>query len=212
MDRYTAPDRENCVLLTIDVQNDFTLPESPTTIDGTQDIIPKIQQLLDVFRKENLPVVHIVRLYKQDGSNVDLCRKKSIENGKVVVQPGTMGAELVDELKPSSDVYLDSESLLNNEFQRIGDREWILYKPRWSGFYKTDLQEFLEGNSISTVVVCGCNFPNCPRTTIYDASQRDYKIVLIPDATSKTYKRGIEELKNIGVAIKNTKQAIEWIK
>jgi hypothetical protein len=28
---------------------------------------------------------------------------------------------------------------------------------------------------VNTVVVCVCNFPNCPRTTIYEASEREMK-------------------------------------
>jgi hypothetical protein len=45
-------------------------------------------------------VIHVVRLYCADGSNVDLCCKKDIENGKQNVMPGSDGAELMDDLKP----------------------------------------------------------------------------------------------------------------
>ena len=31
---------------------------------------------------------------------------------------------------------------------------------------------------------CGCNFPNCPRTSIYEASERDFRVVLARDAIS----------------------------
>jgi nicotinamidase-related amidase len=51
------------------------------------------------------------------------------------------------------------------------------------------------------VVVCGCNFPNCPRTTIYEASERDFRIVLTEDATSVIYDKALQELKNIGVSV-----------
>src|SRR3989442_358297 len=30
---------------------------------------------------------------------------------------------------------------------------------------------------ISTLVCCGCNFPNCPRTSLYEASERDFRLV-----------------------------------
>ena len=86
-----------------------------------------------------------------------------------------------------------------------------MYKPRWSAFYRTDLNDFLETRSIDTIVVCGCNFPNCPRTTIYEASERDYRIVFVSDATSGIYDRGIQELENIGVATKETEALIKWI-
>ena len=86
-----------------------------------------------------------------------------------------------------------------------------MYKPRWSAFYRTGLEDFFTTQSVDTVVICGCNFPNCPRTTAYEASERDYRLVLVSDATSGVYGRGIEELVNIGVAVQNTADTIEWI-
>jgi len=64
---------------------------------------------------------------------------------------------------------------------------------------------------LNTVVVCGCNFPNCPRTTIYEASERDYRIVLATDATSVLYDRALQELKNIDVLVMNTDECIAWL-
>ena len=52
---------------------------------------------------------------------------------------------------------------------------------------------------INTLVVCGCNFPNCPRATVYEASERDFRIVLVADATSGVYERDLRVLGNIGV-------------
>ena len=51
----------------------------------------------------------------------------------------------------------------------------------------------------------------CPRTTIYEASERDYRIVLATDATSALYDRALQELKNIGVLVMNTGECISWL-
>lgn len=211
MDKYTHPEPSRAVLLTIDTQNDFTLPGAPAEIPETAEAVPQIQRLVNAFRSEDSPIIHVVRLYREDGSNADLCRKRSIEEGEAVVQPGTQGAELVEDLKPTPEIRLDSARLLDDEFQRVGSREWIMYKPRWSAFYRTDLSDFLDKLSVDTVVVCGCNFPNCPRATVYDASERDYRVVFVADATSGTYERGIRELENIGVVVKNTDETVEWM-
>jgi len=69
----------------------------------------------------------------------------------------------------------------------------------------------LRQRDVDTVVVCGCNFPNCPRTTVYDASQRDFRLVFVPDATSRTYDRGLEELRDIGVAVRSTNETRDWL-
>lgn len=70
-------------------------------------------------------------------------------------------------------------------------REWVMYKPRWGAFYGTTLEERLRALDVDTLVVCGCNFPNCPRTTIYEASERDFHIVFVSDATSAVYEQGL---------------------
>lgn len=211
MDSYTQPDPSRAALLTIDVQNDFTGPDAPAKIDGTAEALPEMERVVEAFRRASAPIVHVVRLYRQDGSNVDLCRREVIQNGAKIVQPGTDGAELVEALKPTSDVRLDADQLLSGGFQEVGSQEWILYKPRWSAFYETDLTDVLTERDVNTVVVCGCNFPNCPRATIFDASERDFRIVLVADATSGTYERGLEELTNIGVVLKDADETVRWL-
>jgi nicotinamidase-related amidase len=210
-DKYIEPDEKHSALIIIDVQKDFTLKDAPAEISGTLQVVPKIQRIVNQHRKLKLPIFHVLRLYQQDGSNVDLCRKKIIENGKQMVIVGSNGAELVDEILPSSDIKLDSNLLLSGSLQKVGEREWIMYKPRWSAFYNTSLEKHLRNLDVNTVVVCGCNFPNCPRTTIYEASERDFKIVMIKDATSLLYDKAILELKNIGISIKDTDEYIAWI-
>lgn len=201
MTNYTEPHLDRAALITIDVQRDFTLPGAVAEVPGTADVVPCMQQVLRAFREESRPIVHVVRLYKPDGSNVDLCRRAQIAAGPSIVVPGTEGAELVDELKPSADVSLDPELLLSGAPQTIGTSEWAMYKPRWGAFYGTRLEDHLRESRVDTVVVCGCNFPNCPRTTLYEASERDFRALLVSDATSGLYDRGARELAGIGVAV-----------
>jgi nicotinamidase-related amidase len=180
-------------------------------IPGTLQAVQYIQRLIQKYREQEAPIIHVIRLYYADGSNADLCRRKSIESGKQLVTPETDGAELMDELKPSADIKLNSTLLLSGNFQQIGSMEWIIYKPRWGAFYKTTLEGHLHELGVNTVVVCGCNFPNCPRTTIYEASERDFKIVMAKDATSLVYDKGLQELQNIGVLVMNTDECIAWL-
>lgn len=195
------------------MQQDFTLPGAPAEISGTIEIVPKIQRLVRAFRRANIPIIHIVRIYRPDGSNVDVCRKEATERGlQRVVLPGSEGAELLDELKPSSQTKLDAERLLDGNLQEVADEEWIMYKPRWGAFYRTPLEGHLGALGINTVVVCGCNFPNCPRTTVYEASERDFRVVLITDAVSGLYERGLQELENIGVALFDSAECLNALR
>jgi nicotinamidase-related amidase len=196
MDTYTAPDYKNIALITIDTQNDFSLQGAVGEIPNTFNIIPNITRLLVKFREVNKPIVHIVRLYKEDASNADICRRKKIQEGLSVVAPDSHGAELVNELKPN-DSMLDSKKLLAGQVQEIGINEYVIYKPRWGAFYETPLDNFLKVREITTLVFTGCNFPNCPRTSIYEASERDYRLIFIKDAVSGIYDVGVQELENI---------------
>jgi nicotinamidase-related amidase len=207
---YTEPHPEAAALLTIDVQRDFALPGAPLEIPGTMDTVPRIRRLLDAFRADGEPIVHVVRLYKEDGSNVDPVRRATVESGVRMVAPGSLGAELLDDLKPDPNLRLDGEALLRGKFQRLARNEFVMYKPRWGAFYGTSLEAFLRERAIDTIVLSGCNFPNCPRTTIYEASERDFRIVAVVDAISGAYDRGIQELRNIGVLALTTDECLAW--
>lgn len=197
---YTSPDFRSMALLTIDMQQDF-LDGQPCEIPGTSEILPRLEALVAAFRHARAPVVHMVRLYKRDGSNVDLCRRGMVEEGAAIVRPGTGGSELALPLLPARDVRLDAALLLSGAAQPLGPKEWAIYKPRWGAFFQTPLEKHLSALGITTLAFAGCNFPNCPRTSIYEASERDFRIILVEDAVSGLYDRGREEMTAIGVKL-----------
>jgi nicotinamidase-related amidase len=69
-DIYTSPDRKHSALIVIDVQRDFTLRGSPSEIPGTSQAVQNIRPLVHTYRKRGHPIIHVVRLYRADGSNV----------------------------------------------------------------------------------------------------------------------------------------------
>jgi nicotinamidase-related amidase len=117
-----------------------------------------------------------------------------------MLRPGSDGSQLAPGLAPP-DMVLDTASLLAGRPQDVAPREWILYKPRWGAFYRTTLHDLLSAHEVTTTVVAGCNFPNCPRTTIYEASERDFRVVMVSDAVSGFSPTEADELTAIGVAL-----------
>jgi nicotinamidase-related amidase len=198
---YTDPHFDTSALIVIDVQSDFTLDGAPAQIDGTLAILPVVASLVDAYREAHLPVAHVVRLYRPDGSNADMCRRAAIESGMQVVAPGSEGSQIADALRSPQMPDLDYQLLLRGEVQYFTDREVAVFKPRWGAFYQTPLHECLAGLGVDTLTFCGCNFPNCPRTSIYEASERDYRIVLAIDAVSRVYEQGLCEIEAIGVQL-----------
>jgi nicotinamidase-related amidase len=212
-DHYTRPLAGSAALVLIDVQRDFLdLPggDPAMPVAGTRAAIPAMAKLATAFRERGLPIVHVIRLYRPDGSNADPVRRQSIEQGARIALPGSAGSQIAAELLPNV-VELDHQLLLAGGFQQIGATEHVMYKPRWGAFYGTDLDRHLRESDSNTLVFAGCNFPNCPRTSIYEASERDFRTVLVSDAISGLYDRGIEECRAIGVEVLGLSATLDWL-
>ncbi len=195
-DPSTAPHLDTSALLVIDTQRDF-LDGGASTIPGTTLVLPAVARLLSAYRKAGMPIVHVVRLYR--GDDVDLPRRSLIAGGASIVRPHSDGSQIPGELLPSGAPHLDPELLLRGELQELGAGEWAMWKPRWGAFHRTPLDEHLRGLGVDTVVVAGCNFPNCPRATIYGASERDYRAIIAADAISGVLSLHLDESDRIGV-------------
>jgi nicotinamidase-related amidase len=205
LDPYIAPELERSALVVIDTQVDFA-DGGASPIAGTSQVVPAIARLLTAFRKAQRPIVHVIRLY--DGDDVDLVRRSLIADGAPIVRPGTAGSQIVPELRPPGAPELDPEMLLAGRLQQLGPGEWAMWKPRWNAFHRTGLDEFLRGLGVTTVVLAGCNYPNCPRAAVYGASERDFRVLVAADAVSGVRPGHLEEAGGIGAAHAETDQII----
>ncbi|MDR1237146.1 MAG: cysteine hydrolase [Propionibacteriaceae bacterium] len=192
---FTSPHFDRSALVMIDVQADF-MDGGTLQIDGTSAKLPQMVELTAAFRAAKRPIVHIIRFYL--GDDVDLVRRAAVLSGASMVLPGTTGAQVPTELL-GGPVVMDDELLLSGKPQEIGPDEVIIYKPRWSAFYRTPLHEWLQLHQVDTVVVAGCNFPNCPRSTMFDASEHDYRVVVATDAISQITPDRLSDAQLIGV-------------
>lgn len=192
----------------IDTQVDF-LDEGASPIAGTSDRLPELTRLVEAYRSTGRPVVHVIRLY--EGDDVDLVRRAAIQHGARIVRPGSAGAQIAPSLLPNPDVKLDSDSLLAGGLQQVGENEVVMWKPRWSAFYRTPLDDHLQDLGVDTIVVAGCNFPNCPRATIFDASERDYRVVVAQDATSQVTPDRLADAVALGVCAMSTEALLHGV-
>ncbi len=207
MDHWTKPDYDNAALVTIDVQRD-TLDGQPFEITGTSQALPQIARLCETFREQNRPIIHILRLYLPDGSNAELCRRTALANGEAMFLTGSNGRLIAPELLPDNCPTPDDELLLDNKPQAIGPAEWYVYKSRWGAFYKSCLEEHLHSLGVTTIILAGCNYPNCIRATVYEASERDFRVVAITDGISNFTEHGWNELRSIGINLTDTETCI----
>lgn len=195
-DPEITPRLATAALLLIDTQVDFT-DDGAVPLPGTATVLPALARLRAGFRAAGRPIVHVVRLYQ--GEDVDRVRRAAIAAGAAIVAPDTPGAEVVAPLRTGWRRVPAASRLLAGEPVEVADEEMVLWKPRWSAFHRTGLHALLTARGIDTVVVAGFNFPNCPRATVYDASARDYRVLLVTDATSGAHAHGVTELAGLGV-------------
>jgi nicotinamidase-related amidase len=211
MANYCVPQKGTAALLTLSSQQDFLRPGSPYRATGAHRVLPALARTVRGFRAQAAPLFHAVRLYRPDGSNVDACRRQAIEEGLRVFMPGTMGVELLDEVRPDRAERLDARGLLSGGFQALGDAEWAFYRPRWGAFHDTALETRLRALGVTTLVVCGLNFTTAMRATIYEASARDFRIVLVSDAVGNGSEAAIQEMARIGVYLMPSACCLEWL-
>jgi len=176
-------DQKKYALIIIDMQNDFVLPGSLTSVDGAYETIPCLKKLLDFFRTKKWPVFHVVREYRADGSDIEQFRLNDFLNTPYAVS-GTKGCKIVGELKPV-------------------EGEYLIVKNRFSAFMNTELDFMLRRIGATHLIICGTQYPNCIRATIFDAVACGYSVINITDATSaqtgQITDANIIDLKNIGV-------------
>jgi len=180
--------------LIIDMQNDFCLPGAPFEVKGAMEVAKKIREALQACRKYGLPVVHVFRYYRPNGSDVEITRyDKFVQVGGALIE-GTKGGEIVDELKPI-------------------DGEYLICKRRWSAFFQTELDNLLKRLDVDQVVVTGVQTPNCIRGTVWDANSLDYEVIVLTDGTGasspEVHEANLNDMKNIGVKLMTVEEFIK---
>lgn len=211
MNDYTTPSRSAAALVTIDAQRDYFEPRSPVKSAGCTHCRQPLSRLVGSARDAGLPIFHMVRFYRPDGSNVDVCRRKAVEEGMRVLMPGSLGAELVEGVAPANAPRLDPHLLQDGGVQSIGPREEVLYKPRWGAFFGTPLELRLRNLGINTLILGGCNFTTSGRASILEASERDFRIVLVPEAAGGLSEEGQCELARVGVHLMRLENGLLWM-
>lgn len=211
MANYCVPEKGKAALLIVSAQRDYLRPGSPLHTKGAEGVAPILHRLVEGFRAEKAPIFHSIRLYRPDGSNVDACRRQAVEEGMRVCMPGSPGAEVLGELKPAPDMRLDPDLLLKGKPQTLASDELVFYRPRWGAFHNTKLEDALRKREITTLVICGFSFSTGLRATIYEASARDFRLVLIPDAVCCATEEAIKELGRIGIYLMTSDSCLKWL-
>jgi ureidoacrylate peracid hydrolase len=168
--------RDEVALLLVDMQNGFCKPEGSfakmtagrgLSIELCEKAVGGCQRLLEAARMEHVPVVFTRYVYHHDYVDGGVLLEKYPEMKEIgSLAEGSWDANIVDELAPRP-----------NEF--------VIDKSRYSSFYGTRLEPILNGLGVTSLVVGGVTTNVCVETTVRDASQRDYRVFVVSDATGE---------------------------
>ncbi|WP_035386908.1 cysteine hydrolase family protein [Ferrimonas senticii] len=165
-------------LMIIDMQNDFVDPAGRAVVAQAQATVATIAKLLSHWRQQRWPVIHVLRRHHSDGSDSEVFRRHA-----PVCVADSWGAIPYPSLEPQS-----------------GD--WVLYKTRFSAFYRTELEQLLATHGIDSLAICGTQLPNCIRGTVMDGLYRDLQITIVEDACSAQNQQiasnNIIDMRNMG--------------
>ncbi|MFC1976130.1 cysteine hydrolase family protein [Chloroflexota bacterium] len=143
-------------LIVIDMQEYFR-DENP--IPFKEKLLPNIKEVLTVVRSSGIPVVHVITRYSQDKSDWPQAWQHLEQ---IWCLEGTEGVRILEEAKPL-------------------EKEPVVTKTRFSGFYDSNLENVIQGLDIDTLFIAGYSSDVCVRMTILDAYNRGYGLFLLTD-------------------------------
>lgn len=162
---------ENPAVIVVDMLNDFVT--GALTCDRGRAIVPATARLLDAARKAGVPVI-----FSNDAHLAGIDRELKIWGDHAIA--GTKGAEVIPELN-------------------VSEKDYVVPKRRYSGFFQTDLDILLKELGVKTVVMTGLHTHMCVRHTSADAFSLGYDVVVAKEATDsfteEDYKNGLAYLK-----------------
>jgi ureidoacrylate peracid hydrolase len=182
-----AIDLGRSAVIVVDMENDFAakggmFDRAGLDISGAQKAIAPTARVLAAARQAGSKIIYLKMGYHQDLSDlgetdsVNRTRHLKLGVGQKIQAPDgresrvlirdTWDTDIVPELKPQPN-------------------DIVIYKTRFSGFYKTDLDAMLKKFGIKYLIVTGVTTSICVESTVRDAMFRDYLCVLLHDCMSE---------------------------
>ncbi len=166
-------DKNKTAILVVDMLNDFVT--GALKCDRGLAIVATNAKLLKGAREKNIPII-----FCNDAHVKGIDHELQLWGEHAIA--GTKGAEVIPELE-------------------VNEKDYIIPKRRYSGFFHTDLDLLLKELNIDTVILTGLHTHMCVRHTAADAYCLGYNVVVASDATDsftlEDYTYGIKYLKDV---------------
>jgi ureidoacrylate peracid hydrolase len=199
-------------VIVVDMENDFAakggmFDRAGVDISGAQKAIAPVAKILTAARKAELKIIYLKMGYHPDLSDlgetdsVNRTRHLKLGVGQKIQAPDgresrvlirdTWDTDIVPELKPQPN-------------------DIVIYKTRFSGFYKTDLDATLKKLGIKYLIVTGVTTSICVESTVRDAMFRDYLCVMLRDCMSEPIGHNLPRT-NHEASLLNAEVLLGWV-
>jgi nicotinamidase-related amidase len=181
---FQVGDKSKTALLVMDMQNDIVHENSQIaqhmgfarTVKES-GVVGNIRRLLDACRAYGVAVIYIVVDFSV-GKQFQMPKRgqffKSITGGPPILQKGTWGAQIHDDLKPQAG-------------------EPIVGKSIFSAFASSNLHELLRARDIRQLILTGVATEFVVDSTSWDASDFGYDVIVPRDACCSTSSQAHED-------------------
>lgn len=165
-------------LIVIDMQRDFCEPGGYAAHAGLDTsrlagVIAQISSLLKTARRTGMTVVHTREGHLPDLSDCPPEKLRRSRNagaaigsigpmGRLLVR-GEYGQDIIDALQP-------------------WPGEYVVDKPGYGAFYRTELSVHLERAGVDCLILCGVTTEVCVHSTLREAVDRGYRCITVADA------------------------------
>lgn len=161
--------KDNTALIVIDMQNIWVHPRGARYLPMSEDIVPRMQELLRFCRSSGVPVIYLHTTKRKDladaGIFADIKPQTHDADNEWSNFEGTPGAEIYEPVKPAqSDI--------------------LVKKFRYSGFYGTQLENLLRALGRDTIAITGVATNVCCDSTARDGAMRDFKVLFLSDCNA----------------------------
>lgn len=173
MTNKIALDKSKTALVIIDMQNSYCHPEGSIGRNGYDnkmmiEAVPKVKELVEACRENGILDIWVTQNHYND-DQTRFNRLITPHTHRWAAGPpavkGSWESEVVDELK----VFIDEDTE-------------VVKKHRFSAFFDTRIDTLLRMKGIETLIVCGVATTHCVETTVRDAYQRDYNVIVGEEA------------------------------
>ena len=159
LDRVSGGLGSKPALIVVDVVRGFTDPSCPLGSEA-DEVVDANVRLMNAFHDTNLPVVLTTVIYRDD-------QQASVFRARIPA---------LNLLTP------ESEWVLFDSRLPVAPGDLQLEKRHASSFHGTELDEWLRGQNVDSVVVTGLTTSGCVRATAVDGLQNNYRVVVPREA------------------------------